>query len=205
MIKVKICGITRLSDAKNACRAGADALGFVFAKSPRRVSAQRAKRIADALGGRVTKVGVFVNAPVQKVARIMRFCGLDAVQLHGDEPASSARKLCGMGFPVIRAVRVCGKLSPRALERGPADAVLFDAASRDVYGGSGQRFDWKLLKGLRMEKPVIVSGGLDAGNVRGLLKRFKPFAVDVSSGVEASPGKKDPKLVREFIKNAKTS
>ena len=203
MVKVKICGITRLSDARAACAAGADALGFIFAKSPRRVSEGTVKKIVSSLGPWVTKVGVFVNMPPAKVARTMEVCGLDVIQLHGDEKAATARALQKSGYPVIKALRVGGKLPKAALKSYPADAFLFDTAQKGVYGGTGRSFDWKLLRSLRTDKPVIVSGGLRADNVRGLLKQFKPFAVDVSSGVEASPGKKDPKLVKKFLKNVK--
>lgn len=204
MVRVKICGITRLSDALAAVEAGADAVGFVFAKSPRKVSEAGAKAIASSLGPWVTKVGVFVNEKPVNIVRTMRRCGLDAVQLHGDEPATEARGLRAMGYTVIKAVRVGGKLDARAIEAYPADAVLLDTASPDVYGGTGKKFDWKLLKGLRLKKPVIVSGGLKPGNVKGLLKSYKPYGVDVSSGVESSPGKKDQGSVRKFIKNAKS-
>ena len=203
MVKVKICGITRLGDARTACEAGADALGFVFAKSPRRVSLEQARKIAAALGPWVTKVGVFVNTPVPRIKRIMDACGLDVVQLHGDEKAGVSRSLRAHGYPVIKAFRVGQKLPKAALKNYPADAFLLDTASKSVYGGTGRSFDWKLLRSLLTDKPVIVSGGLRSENVKSLLKGFKPFAVDVSSGVESSPGKKDPKLVRTFLKNAK--
>lgn len=203
MVKVKICGITRLADAKAALASGADALGFVFAKSPRRVSVVQARRISRAVGPWATKVGVFVRSSPRTIARVMASCGLDVAQLHGDESASTASALRGMGYPVIKAVRV-GSRAPKRLDRYPADALLFDTAARNVYGGTGRSFDWSLLNGYRTEKPVFISGGLHPGNVRLLLKKFRPYGVDVSSGVEKTPGKKDHQLVREFIKNVKT-
>lgn len=148
------------------------------------------------------KVGVFVNAAPKTIARTMEMCGLDAVQLHGDEGAGAARALRSGGYPVIRAVRVDGRL-PRGLDRYPADALLLDTAAKGRYGGTGRTFDWRLLKKLRTGKPLFVSGGLRPGNVRRLLRSFKPYGVDVSSGVEKAPGKKDPRLVKEFVKNAK--
>ena len=192
-----------MEDALACAEAGADALGFVFAKSPRRVSEARAKQITSSLGSWVTKVGVFVNASASKVDRTMKRCGLDVAQLHGDETASTARSLKAKGHGVIKVFRVGAKLNAAALRRFPADAILLDTASAGAYGGTGKSFDWKVLKGLGRQKRVIISGGLKPGNVQNLLKLYKPFAVDVSSGVESTPGKKNVKSVKAFIKNAK--
>src|SRR5262245_16073056 len=141
MVRVKICGITRLSDAQAAAEAGADAVGFVFAKSPRRVSAAQARRIASRLGPWISKVGVFVNEPVSRMAKTLKQCGLDAAQLHGDERASTARALRAQGYKVIKAVRVAGPIDRSFLENYPADAVLLDTAAKNVYGGTGRAFD----------------------------------------------------------------
>ena len=204
MVRVKICGITRLADARAAVDAGADALGFVFAQSPRRVSETKVRWITSRLAPWITKVGVFVNARPSTIARTMKRCGLDAVQLHGEEPPADARALRKMGFPVIKALRVRDSLDKQTLDGYPADAFLLDTAAPGIYGGSGRSFDWRLLRGLRTTRPLIISGGLRPGNVRKLLKNIKPYGVDVSSGVENSPRKKDTKLVRKFVKNAKT-
>jgi len=203
VVRVKICGITNLDDALSSAKAGADALGFVFAKSPRRVSEAKAKQITSSLGSWVTKVGVFVNASASEVDRTMKRCGLDIAQLHGDETAATARSLRAKGHAVIKAFRVGPKLDADALRRFPADAILLDTAATGLYGGTGQRFDWKVLKGLGRQKRIIISGGLKPANVQELLKTYTPFGVDVSSGVESAPGKKDAVAVKNFIKNAK--
>ncbi len=192
-----------MDDALASAEAGADALGFIFAKSPRRVSEARAKQITSSLGSWVTKVGVFVNASAPQVDRTMKRCGLDVAQLHGDETAATARALRAKGHTVIKAFRVGSKLDAAALRRYPADAILLDTASAGAYGGTGKRFDWEVLKGLGRQKRVIISGGLKPANVQSLLRLYKPFAVDVSSGVESVPGKKNLRSVKAFIKNAK--
>ncbi len=204
MVRVKICGITTLRDAQAAVDAGADALGFIFAQSPRRVSRTKVKWIVTHLAPWITKVGVFVNENIPNIVETMEFCKLDAVQLHGDEDVSTVRALRAMGYPVIKAIRVAGSLHEKKLDRYPASAILLDTAAPGLYGGSGRVFDWKVLKKVSGVKPVIVSGGLKPDNVRALLKVFKPYGVDVSSGVESSPRKKNYKSVKEFIKNVKT-
>ena len=204
MVRVKICGITNLADAQAAVKAGADALGFVFAKSPRRVSEHEARRIASAIGPWIAKVGVFVNSSPAVVEGVMRRCGLDVAQLHGDEAPAAARSLRSKGLRVVKALRVGPATDLRAYRNYPADAFLLDTASPQAYGGTGKSFDWQILKQARFSKPVIVSGGLRPENVGALLKVYTPYGVDVSSGVEKTPGKKDPKAVKAFIKNAKT-
>ena len=203
MVRVKICGITNLRDAQAAQAAGADAVGFVFAPSPRRISEARAKQIASALGPWISKVGVFVNQRPAAVERVMKHCSLDAAQLHGDESLKTARTLRSKGIRVIKAVRIGSNSDLKAFRNYPADAFLLDTASPGVYGGTGKSFDWKVLKKIRFSKPVIVSGGLRPENVGRLLRQYIPYGVDVSSGVEKSPRKKNVKRISEFIKNAK--
>ena len=199
MIRVKICGITRASDLRAAVEAGASALGFVFAKSPRRVGVPQARRLIGLLPPWVSAVGVFVNEDPRKVLSAAQSARLDCVQLHGDEPESDIVYLKKRGLRVIRAIRV-GENGLKSV-RTAADAVLLDTSVKGVYGGSGKSFDWSVLRRLRCDKPVIVSGGLKPSNVASLLKKARPYGVDVSSGVETSPGKKNGRLIKEFMEH----
>lgn len=202
MVRVKICGITRLKDAQVALEAGADAIGFVFAESPRKISPARAKAITRSLGPWVTTVGVFVNASAEAMRQIARDCRLSAIQLHGDEPPAIAQKL--EGLKIIKAFRIAEKSDLRGIMDFPADAALLDSRSAGQWGGTGKIFDWKMLRPRKWIRPLIISGGLNAENVKTVVKMLAPYGVDVSSGVERSPGQKDPQKVREFIRNAKT-
>ncbi len=201
MVRVKICGITSLKDARMAVDCGADALGFVFAKSPRKISLQDARSIIRALGPWISTVGVFVDESPANIKKIAQFCGLSSVQLHGNEAPRGLEAL----FPlkVIKAFRVSSKADLRGLESYSPDAFLFDAKMAGQYGGTGKSFDWDLLKGVKVARPLILSGGLVPDNVRQAIRVVRPYGVDVSSGVEKSPGKKDPEKVRKFIINAK--
>ena len=201
MVRVKICGITNLKDAEAAASLGADAIGFVFAKSPRRVSVKKAKAIAEALGGRVLLVGVFVNESAKKILRIAGECGLSAVQLHGGESPGFVRKLSGRR--VIKTFHVGERFDRGRILKYRTDAILLDAKSGRSYGGTGKPFDWGVLGPKKFKTPLIISGGLTPGNVGKAVKVFSPYGVDVSSGVEASPGRKDLRKMKEFIRNAK--
>lgn len=203
MTKVKICGITNLRDAESAVAYGADALGFVFAASPRQVSTATAKKINRAVGPWVATVGVFVNETAENIFRIVSECRLAAIQLHGDEPATFLSRL--PGIKVIKAFRVSDRADLRQVGLYKADAYLFDTRVDGAYGGSGKSFDWKILKSRQISKPVILSGGLNPNNVRVAIRMLEPYGVDVSSGVEKSPGRKDLKRMKEFIRNAKNS
>lgn len=201
MVKVKICGITNLKDARMAVDCGADALGFVFAKSPRKVSVKEVRLITSALGPWVSTIGVFVDENPAKIKEIARACRLTAVQLHGNE---SPQMLVGLSpFKVIKAFRISAKEDLRGLRDCMADAFLFDAKVDGQHGGTGKSFDWNLLASVKIPRPVILSGGLDPRNVRQAIRTVHPYGVDVSSGVEKFPRKKDPAKVREFILNAK--
>lgn len=193
MTRIKICGITNLADALLAAGLGADALGFVFAESPRRVPALTARRIIRHLPPFIWTVGVFQNQSLSFIRRVVRQCGINAVQLHGDEPPEYCRRL---ERPVIKAFQVAPQTDPGRLDRamsryGSAGCLL------DSGGGSGRTFDWKVLA--RIGRPVIVAGGLGPENVGRLIDDYRPFAVDVSSGVESSPGRKDRKKLARFI------
>lgn len=197
-VKVKVCGTTRLKDALLAVECGADAIGFIFyKKSPRYVTPTEAKEIGSQLPPFVHRVGVFVNETADKINRIVVRCGLDAVQLHGDEPPAFCKKI---KCRVIKAVRVKDAASLKAMSRYAVDGFLLDTYKADQWGGTGKVFDWDLALRAKKYGPVILAGGLNARNVKAAIQKVKPFAVDVSSGVEQSPGKKDPKKVKAFLK-----
>src|SRR3712207_4382090 len=203
MVKVKVCGITNPDDARVAAKAGADAIGLVFAESPRRVSVERAKEIAAALPQDVLKVGVFVDAGPEEVLRIAREVGLDYAQLHGDEPPEAVAEIRGGGLGVIKALRVRNADALADVERYEADLFLLDAWSAKARGGTGARFDWKLAKSLKGRDNILVSGGLDPENVREAIGFFEPYGVDASSSLEDRPGKKNGERVRRFVGAAK--
>ena len=203
MVRVKICGITNAADARFAVREGADAVGVIFAKSPRQVDVSAAKKIAAAAGPLAAVIGVFVDESVEKMLRSAGNCGLSAIQLHGDENARTVRELQKRGFRVIKALRVGEGTDLKKINDMPADMFLFDTAVAGKFGGTGRSFDWERLNQLTLRVPWIVSGGLDPAKVKKLLSVLRPYGVDVSSGVESAPGKKSQKLVKEFIRNAK--
>jgi phosphoribosylanthranilate isomerase len=199
MVKVKVCGITNPDDARVAADAGADAIGLVFAESPRRVSVERAREIAAALPEGVLKVGVFVDAEPGEVLRIVREVGIDYVQLHGDEPPEALAEIRDGGVGVMKALRVRNAETLAAVERYEADLFLLDAWSAEARGGTGARFDWELAKSLRGRDNIVVSGGLGPENVREAIEYFEPYGVDASSSLEERPGKKDGERVRRFV------
>lgn len=201
-VRVKICGITRLQDLHAACSAGADAVGFVFyEKSPRHVTAAAAAEQVRALPPFVQSVGLFVNADPAFVEQVLQTVPLDLLQFHGDEtPADCMR----FGRPYIKAVRVNGDtdLLKCAADFDTARGLLFDAFVPGVPGGTGERFDWSLIPP-ELSRPVILSGGLTPDNVAEAVRRVRPWAVDVSSGVEISKGIKDARRIAQFIAKAK--
>jgi len=201
-VRVKICGITRVQDLHAACDAGADALGFVFyEKSPRHVSLEVAADLVRALPPFVQSVGLFVNAEPAFIERVLQTVPLDLLQFHGDEtPAECVR----FGRPYIKAVRVNRDtdLLKCAADFDAARGLLLDAFVPGVPGGTGERFDWSLISP-DLLKPVILSGGLTPDNIADAVQRVHPWAVDVSSGVEASKGIKDTHKIAQFIAKAK--
>ncbi len=204
--KVKICGITSLADAELAVELGAWAIGMVFYEgSPRACSIEQAQRIAAALHRRVELCGVFVNDPLERVVRISEDLGLTLVQLHGDEgPAFCGEVQRRTGARMIKAAQVSGPGDVRDLERYHVDFHLLDARAQapekqTLRGGTGETFDWTLLAGRRCKTPLILSGGLHAGNVAQALERVRPYAVDSASGTERSPGHKDEAKLRAFF------
>ena len=201
MTKVKICGITALDDALMAVEAGADALGFVFFdKSPRCISPEHAARIIAALPPFVQVVGLFVNADLDFVNLTADSCRLDIVQLHGDESPSYCQ---AVRRRVMKAFRVRGMESLAPMADYRVAAFLLDAYSPNAYGGTGASFDWDCALAAKGHGPIILAGGLDPDNVASAVARVAPYGVDVSSGVESSPGRKDPGKVRLFIREAK--
>ncbi len=199
MVRIKICGLTNPTDALVAAELGADALGFVFAPSPRRVTPDEARAVIRRLPPLVQTVGVFVNEPLDKVEAIRDYCGLDLIQLHGDEDEAYAARF---GRRAIKAVRV-GPGSEPDVRAFPEATLLLDALSPDGRGGLGQSFDWNLAVGPARRRPIILAGGLNPDNVTRAIKTVRPFAVDVNSGVEAEAGRKDHEKLARFIHRAK--
>ncbi|MCC2640104.1 MAG: trpF [Nitrospira sp.] len=204
-IKVKICGITNAEDAAAAVEAGADAVGFLFhKKSPRCAEPETVRGIVKMLPPFVLPVGVFVNEEAKTVRDLMDDCGLALAQLHGDESAAYCEML---GRPVLKAIRLKDRRSFLALAefkgRAGVRGFLIDAFSPDAYGGTGQVADWALAAEAASAATVLLAGGLTPENVSQAIQQVRPYGVDVSSGVEASPGKKDHEKVRAFVQAAK--
>ncbi len=199
MVWVKICGIQDTETALWAVHAGADALGFVFADSRRRVTPEQAAQIISVVPPEVKKVGVFVDAPLARVREIAGFCRLDAVQLHGSESPEYCRLV---GFPVIKAFPVGKGDFRQTMKSYDVAAVLLDTYVPGQAGGTGKCFDWRLVKDLRCAPRIILAGGLNPENVQKAVRIARPYGVDVSSGVETN-GRKDKEKIRAFIRKAK--
>ena len=197
---VKICGITSEPDALLAVGLGADALGFVFAPSPRQVAAQAVRRIIERVPPEVLTVGVFRNEARTRVVEIVNGIGLRAAQLHGDESPEDTAWVASR-VPVTIKAFPAGHRNIARLDEYGADVVLVDAESP----GSGEVFDWRLAEGVADPARLIVSGGLNPDNVGDAIAHLQPFGVDVSSGVESEPGKKDPRAVQAFVTAARTA
>lgn len=200
-VKIKICGITSEQDAHKSVALGADALGFVFYdQSPRHIEPPAARRIIQTLPPFVLAVGVFVNQPLETVRRIVDDCGLALAQIHGDETPAYCESL---DRPVLRAIRLKGRRSFLSLAeykgRAGVRGFVVDAFSPNSYGGTGQTVDWALAGEAAKAAPVLLAGGLTPHNVREAIEQVRPYGVDVSSGVEASPGRKDPEKLATFI------
>jgi len=211
MTWVKICGMTNLEDALVAVDAGADAVGFVFyEKSPRCVSVETAREIVAELPSCVEKVGVFVNEPPERVSAIADDACLTAVQFHGDEYQNPERYSIGgklfFSFPVSEALReLRGPIGSFTLPKFPkSSGILLDSGTQAIRGGTGKTFAWGearwLIQGLTRVHSVVIAGGLTPSNVAWAAEFLRPWGVDVASGVEASPGKKDPEKLRAFVR-----
>jgi phosphoribosylanthranilate isomerase len=209
---VKICGTTSLRDAQLSTAAGANALGFVFAASPRRINLSSAAEMVAALAGEVDTIGVFVNEEPSLLAEIVRRAGLSGVQLHGDETPGQAAELRA-ALPQKKIIKT---LSARQLLNSgeellagwfaasqSVDAILLDSGSSQLRGGSGVPFDWEevapIAATIREKMPLIIAGGLHSGNVARAIELFQPWGVDVVSGVEREPGQKDETKLRDFM------
>ena len=200
-VKVKVCGITNAEDASAAVEAGADALGFIFyEQSPRYVVPAVASRIIAELPPLILPVGVFVNEGLATVRSIMDTCGLAMAQLHGDESASYCREL---SRPVMKALRVKDRGSLLALAeyqgRGGVRGFVLDSFSEIAYGGTGLVTDWTLAAEVAKSTPILLAGGLTPDNVAQAVRTVRPYGVDVSSGVESAPGKKEHAKLRAFV------
>ena len=198
MTRVKICGITNLEDGLQAAQAGADALGFVFyGPSPRNVEVDRAARIIAALPPFVTSVGLFVDAEPEFIEQVIKATGLDLLQFHGDESESQCAQY---GVPYIKALRMRPDvdLARQCHTFASSRGILLDAYVPGKAGGTGQTFDWSQIP-QQLDFPIVLAGGLDPYNVQTAIQTVRPWAVDVSGGVEQAKGKKDPALVSAFI------
>jgi len=205
-VLVKICGITNVEDAEAAVQAGADALGFVFfSRSPRFVKIDTAAYIVRNIPSHIWRVGVFVNPSKDLLTEAIDACGLTVIQLHGDETPEVCSQVLQLGVQVMKAFRVKDISVMKEVERYRADYVLLDTYIEHAYGGTGAAFNWEIgreivAKGMK----VFLAGGLTPENVADAVRIVKPFGVDVSSGVEHSPGRKDPARLRAFIRAAKS-
>jgi phosphoribosylanthranilate isomerase len=201
-IKVKICGMTQLKDALFAVEQGVDAVGFIFyKKSPRAVTMKTVREIITKLPPLVDTVGVFVNESAERLNKIADYCGLDLVQLHGEESPAFCRKIHRR---VIKAFRVKDLQSIKQLEKFPVSGFLLDTFFDDLHGGTGKTFDWNLALPAKKMGPVILAGGLTPRNILQAVRQVRPYGVDVCSGVEKSPGIKDLEKVRAFLKNIRS-
>ncbi len=204
-MRIKICGLTHLDDARYAAELGADALGFVFVPgSPRFIEPQAAAAIIAQLPPLVTAVGVFADALAEAVERALRDCGLGMVQLQGDEPLEICRRL---GPGVLKAIHVRDRASLARMRRyvGAVRAFVLDSRSGDQLGGTGRTFDWQLAIEAKAFGPIVLAGGLTPENVALALRQVRPLGVDVSSGVEARVGRKDRDKMRRFIAAARAA
>lgn len=202
MTWIKICGITNLADARLAVSLGVDALGFVFAPSKRRVEKERVKEIIALLPEKVEKIGVFLDQEAEEVREIAGFCGLTGVQFHGSEPPEYCRRFSE--YRVIKAFRVHAAVGWEKIipyrENRTVHRILLDTFVTGVPGGTGKTFPWTLVPEQDFSGiPVIVAGGINPGNVMQAIREARPFGIDVGSGVEAEPGRKDPDKLKELV------
>jgi phosphoribosylanthranilate isomerase len=213
-IWIKICGNTSLEDAQLAVEAGADAVGFVFAPSPRRVTAEQVAAITPQLPVAIEKIGVFVDTSLDEIITTVRACGLTGVQLHsesGPELTATLRERLGPELRILRVVHFGADAAAQAAaiaQDRNVDAVLVDSRTATAVGGTGITFDWTaaaetLFQNAKVRKHLIAAGGLNPANVAEAIATLRPWGVDVVSGVEAAPGRKDPAKVREFVARAR--
>ena len=202
-VAVKICGITDYEDASIAVELGAGALGFIFAPSPRQITPQKARDIIRVMPPFVKTVGVFVDEGPAAIREMIHYCGLDLVQLHGDE---SPDLCCDLMPYTIKALRIKDESSLRTsrIYHGKVRALLLDTYSKDKAGGSGKTFDWQLaIKIKKLGIPIILAGGLGPSNINDAVSTVRPYAVDVNSGVEERPGKKSHTLMKDLMEKVR--
>lgn len=204
--QIKICGLTKPDEAARCADMGADAIGLVFfKKSPRCVSMQKAQAIVRALPDTATPVGVFVNEPFNAIMDIVSSCGIRTLQLHGNEPPKFVKDLLDQGLYVIKGLYMEGEPSIKKADTYKASAFLVECAAGVLPGGNAQTWNWGDAAAFGQAHPLVLAGGLNAGNVTKAIQAAAPDAVDVSSGVEAAPGKKDLHKVQLFINHVKRS
>jgi phosphoribosylanthranilate isomerase len=203
-VKVKICGVTSVKDAQIAAEAGADAIGLMFyAGSPRHISSETAQEIARNLPLSVIRVGVFVDPEPSEVFAAIQACGLNVLQFHGAETPEFCRQF---GIMTMKAFRIRDAESLAPVSSFNTDAFLLDSHVSGKAGGTGEKFNWDLaVEAKKLGRPVFLAGGLTPENVAEALRAVQPYGVDVSSGVEISPGKKDPEKIRAFIAAARSA
>ncbi len=200
MVRIKICGITNIEDALLAIDLGADALGFMFYKESKRyIKPEKAHNIILKLPPFITTVGVFVNQELDDIRNIKEESGFDVFQLHGDESPD----FCKNFERTIKTIRVKEDINPKEIEPYPVQAILFDTYSTKGYGGTGESFRWEILKSLNTSKKIILSGGLTPENVAQAIRTVNPYGVDVSTGIEEYPGKKNLEKIKKFIEAAR--
>ncbi len=207
-VRIKMCGVTRLTDARVAVMAGVDALGFIFhQKSGRNISPDKARKIIKELPPFIATVGVFVDKKRREVEEIIEYCRLAYAQLHGRETPKYCERLARFAAPcqVVKAFRVSPALTAEDIH--PYDThvcgYLLDTYHRKVAGGTGETFDWNLIVGLGLQRPLLLAGGLNPDNITAALKAARPYAVDVNSGLETEPGIKDHALIRKLVRRVR--
>lgn len=203
MVEVKICGLTTVDDAVRCIEAGADALGLNFwPGSPRHVDVSTARSIVEVVGDHAQTVGVFVDFTLDQVREILRETGIEWAQLHGDEPPDLVAELLPTAY---KAIGVTDGSAVELARAYPGEHLLLDASVPGMPGGTGRTFDWAIAAEVAKERKLTLAGGLNPGNVAEAIRVVEPFRVDVASGVESTPGRKDPELVRRFIEAAKAA
>ena len=202
-VKVKICGITNYEDASIAVELGAVALGFIFANSPRQITPQKARDIIHALPPFVKTVGIFVNEESAEIKEILHYCGLNLVQLHGDESPDLCHELMPATIKALR-IKDTSSIQSSLAYQGNVRALLLDTYSKDKAGGTGTTFDWQLAVKIKERGiPIILAGGLGPSNIDDAVRTVRPYAVDVNSGVEECPGKKSHKLMKDLMRKVR--
>jgi phosphoribosylanthranilate isomerase len=200
MTWIKICGITNIEDGKKAASFGIDALGFIFAPSVRKIEPDTARKIILALPKTLLKVGVFVNEEQEVIQRLAEYCGINALQFSGKESPEFCKRFIS---PVFKAIHIRDLESLKDMAQYPNVSILLDTWSPTKSGGTGTPFPWEIALKAKEKRNFVLSGGLSPGNVGEAIKTVRPWGVDVCSGVEASPGKKDPLKMAEFIKEVR--